>query len=76
MSNANAVPSLNELQTDFSPTQPQYLATMQCDDDETPKKRESRILVDVSDDDLISCFVTTEQEATHDSLSFFLSFLN
>ena len=36
----------------------------------TKPKIKNRILVDVLDDDLISCFVITEQEATHDSPSY------
>ena len=36
----------------------------------TKPKNKNRILVDVLDDDLISCFVITEQEATHDSPSY------
>ena len=36
----------------------------------TKPKNKNRILVDVLDDDLISCFVITEQEATHDSQSY------
>ena len=62
-----------QIQTPFLPRmnykQLQYDFT--TDDAMTTKpKIKNRILVDVLDDDLISCFVITEQEATHDSPSY------